>query len=145
MDIDVMARIIGTLHPEAYDALFPHTPLIRAADRQARLAGAQVAVIEAVRHIAETVVVAESVAGPGAGRKLIADWDDGDICPPWLVWKFPFPVPVPDPDPDPWWDEASARELVAATLATVAGELAAHELADAFTAKAEGIAAAARV
>jgi hypothetical protein len=141
-----LAAVIGGLHPQALDAIFPHGPVLsrRAADlnpqplppkEQLLVASAAVA-----HDIASAAVGAE--AAGGSASKLVAravdDWcgtRPRHIPIPWPgPWPFPWP---PEPEPHPDWDIGLSRVVGALSLASVAARLEEGELQDALAKGAE--------
>lgn len=121
------AQFLGSLNPQAWDALIPHTP------SQFPFGNAQVELLVAgvVKDVAGKIAdkavaqqvmdLSKSMAGQAA-TAMAADWDPGDdICPPW---RWPFPGPPPwldvtvDPRPDPWTPIAAAEQIELAHILT---------------------------
>ncbi len=133
-----LSMFLGKLPPEAFDAIFPHGPVLarRAADlnpqplppkEQLLVASA------AVAHDIAFAAVSAEASGSGSAGKLVTravdDWCGTRPRPiPWPgPWPFPWP---PEPEPHPDWDIGLSRVVGALTLASVASRLEEGELQD---------------
>jgi hypothetical protein len=141
-----LAAVIGRLHPQALDAIFPHGPVLsrRPADlnpqplppkEQLLVASA------AVAHDIASAAVGAEAAGGGASKlvaRAVDDWcgtRPRHIPIPWPgPWPFPWP---PEPEPHPDWDIGLSRVVGALSLASVAARLEEGELQDALARGAE--------
>jgi hypothetical protein len=142
-----LSVFLGKIPPEAFDAIFPHGPILshRAAElnpqplppkQQLLVASAAVA-----HDIAHAAVIAEA-AGSGSPAKLVAravdDWCGTRPRPLPIPWPGPWPFPwPPEPEPHPDWDIGLSRVVGALTLASVASRLDEGELQDALAKGAE--------
>ena len=150
--VNSLVSVLGRIHPEAFDAIFPHGPVLalrgvfgRSALAGMNLVGArasdlnpqplppkaelEVAAATVAREIAFAAVTAEA-AGNEGGRRLIKEAID-DWCGngrprfpiPWPgPWPFPFPFP-PEPEPHPEWDVKTSQVVGALSLAAIAARL----------------------
>jgi hypothetical protein len=139
-----LSMFLGKIPPEAFDAIFPHGPVLsrRAADlnpqplppkEQLLMASA------AVAHDIAFAAVSAEAAGTGSAAKLVTravdDWCGTHPRP--IPWPGPWPFPWPDPEPHPDWDIGLARVVGALSLASVASRLEEGELQDALAKGAE--------
>jgi hypothetical protein len=135
-----LAVVFGKIPPEAFDAIFPHGPVIkqRAAEPKSQLLLASATVAQ---DIASAAIGAQA-SGSGSAARLVASAID-DWCgtrPPHIPipWPGPWPFPwPPEPEPHPDWDIGASRVVGALTLASVASRLGEGELQDALAKGAE--------
>jgi hypothetical protein len=140
-----LLSIIGTIHPELWDAIIPHGPRVRVVSgfervalnpqplppRETLLAGAA----EMAHEVARLAVASEAQGGSSSGlvSEVIDDW----CGTPWpRKWPWPWPGPRPEtdiegPHPEPW-EVRTARVIGAIIFASVASRLSSGDLRSAF-------------
>ena len=142
-----IAAAFGKIPPEAFDAIFPHGPVLshRAAElnpqplppkQQLLVASA------AVAHDIAFAAVSAEAAGTGSAARLVAravdDWCGTRPRPLPIPWPGPWPFPwPPEPEPHVDWDIGLSRVVGALSLASVASRLEEGELQDALVKGAE--------
>jgi hypothetical protein len=154
MSHSALLSIVARLHPEAVDAIIPHSPAIRAAARFDRVAlnpqplPPRDAFVVGAAEVAHEIVrkAVDIEAGGGSSRGYVSEAID-DFCgtPPWPR-KIPLPWPWPEPDPSPWWqtvDVRAAQVVAAIVFASAAARLQDEEFRSVFAEGAERLAAAA--
>lgn len=119
-------HLIGSINPEAWDALIPHTPFVFSDAHVNLLAADLVRQISAElpdKGLQARVFELSQQMARSASAGLASSWEPGDeLCPPWR-WPFPFPH-VTDlleelekgmgPRPEPWHKIPSAGMLQSA-------------------------------
>lgn len=156
-----LATVLASIPPEAFDAIFPHGPILaqrgavgrfaqvsaRASDLNPQPLPPKAVLAVAAAHVAHQVALAAvnaEAAGNDGGRRVIKqaieDWC-GNGRPrfpiPWPgPWPFPFPFP-PDPEPNPDWDVATSQVIGALSLAAIASHMPLGDLRDDLTRGAE--------
>jgi hypothetical protein len=141
MPYNNLLSIIGTIHPEIWDAIIPQGPRVRVVSalervalnpqplppRETLLAGAAEMAHEVVR-----LAVASEAQGASSSafvNEIIDDW----CGTPWpRKWPWPWPGPRPGtaaggPSPDPW-DVQTARVVGAVIFASTASRLSSGDL-----------------
>ncbi len=151
-----LLSIIGTIHPEIWDAVIPHGPRVRVVSafdkvalnpqplppRETLLAGAAEMAHEVVRLAVASE--AQGISSSAFVSEIIDDW----CGTPWpRKWPWPWPGPRPGtegegPRPEPW-DIQTARVIGAVIFASVASRLSSGDLSTAFAEGADRLAEAA--
>jgi hypothetical protein len=142
-----LAAVFGKIPPEAFDAIFPHGPVIR--QRAAELnpqplppKGRLLLASAAVAQEIASAAVSAQASGSGSAARLVASAID-DWCgtrPPHIPipWPGPWPFPwPPEPEPHPEWDIGLMRVVGALSLASVASRMGEGEARDALAKGAE--------
>jgi hypothetical protein len=152
-----LSAVLGKLNPAAWDAIFPHGPVLsHGAAFRLRAKGSEVELnpqplppkeqlllaSAAVAHDIAFAAVSAEAAGTGSASRMVAraidDWcgtRPPRIPIPWPgPWPFPWP---PEPEPHPDWDIGLSRVVGALSLASVASRLEEGELQDALAKGAE--------
>lgn len=151
-----LLSIIGTIHPEIWDAIIPYGPRVRVVSalekvalnpqplppRETLLGGAAEMAHEVVR-----LAVASEAQGASSSAfvsEIIDDWC-GTSWPRKWPWPWPGPRPGTDtegPQPEPW-DVKTAQVIGAVVFASVASRLSSGDLRTAFADGADRLAEAA--
>lgn len=146
-----LLKLIGAIHPQAWDAIYPHGPALHTRAHLASLnpqplpprenfaVSAATMAHELVRLAVETEVRGESAAG------FVKDFVDDWCGTPWPhKWPWPWPGPRPQggPLPDPW-DVNVARIIGATVLASAGSRLGESKLSTVLLNGAESLADAA--
>jgi hypothetical protein len=151
-----LLSIIGTIHPEIWDAVIPHGPRVRVVSafdkaalnpqplppRETLLAGAAEMAHEVVRLAVTSE--AQGISSSAFVSEIIDDW----CGTPWpRKWPWPWPGPRPGtegegPRPEPW-DIQTARVIGAVIFASVSSRLSSGDLSTAFAEGADRLAEAA--
>ena len=144
-----LSMFLGTIPPEALDAIFPHGPVLSHRSRFADLNPQPLPPKEqllvasaAVAHDIAFAAISAEAAGTGSAARLVAsavdDWCGTRPRPFPIPWPGPWPFPwPPEPEPHPDWDIGMSRVVGALSLASVASRLEEGELQDALAKGAE--------
>jgi hypothetical protein len=142
-----LSAVLRKIPPEAFDAIFPHGPVLkhRAAELNPQPLPPKEQLLVASAAVAQDIAfaaVSAQAAGSGSAARLVASAID-DWCgtrPPHIPipWPGPWPFPwPPEPEPHPDWDIGAMRVVGALSLASVASRLEEGELQDALAKGAE--------
>lgn len=120
----LLAKVgILKIPPSAWDAIFPHGPVISQHLVEYMAAGVVRDIAGQIKDKsvkAQLLSVGKDMAG-FASQGLVQGWEDGDdICPPWPPFPFPWPGKR-GPEPDPWVTGAVEQIVLADLLLGLAG------------------------
>jgi hypothetical protein len=151
-----LLALIGSIPPEAWDAIIPHGPRRQLAGGHGDVDWAVLnpqplppreAFLTAAAHLAQEVVrgavTVEMQGGSASGliSELIDEWC-GTLWPRRWPWPWPGPRPDGDPEPEPR-DVQTARVVGAVVFASMASRLADGDLKEAMAKGADRLAEAA--
>ena len=151
-----LLSIIGTIHPEIWDAIIPHGPRVRVVSALEKVAlnpqplpPRETLLVGAAEMAHEVVRLAVASEAQGASSSAFVSEIIDDWCGTSWPRKWPWPWPGPrsgtdteGPHPEPW-DVKTARVIGAVIFASVASRLSSGDLRTAFADGADRLAEAA--